>query len=65
MTLLVLGVALWCAAHLFKRIAPGVRAGMGEPGKGAGRSRVARIGGADGARLPLGGRHLLLGAAAR
>lgn len=35
MTLLVLGVALWCAAHLFKRIAPGVRAGMGEPGKGA------------------------------
>ena len=34
MTLLVLGVALWWAAHLFKRIAPGVRAGMGERGKG-------------------------------
>ena len=34
MTLLVLGVALWSAAHLFKRLAPGMRAGMGEAGKG-------------------------------
>jgi len=34
MTLLVLGVALWSAAHLFKRFAPGMRAGMGEAGKG-------------------------------
>jgi len=31
---LILGVALWWAAHLFKRIAPGVRAPMGEAGKG-------------------------------
>lgn len=35
MVLLVIGVALWWAAHLFKRIAPGLRASMGEPGKGA------------------------------
>lgn len=31
---LILGVALWWAAHLFKRVAPGLRAGLGEPGKG-------------------------------
>ncbi|MDJ0826145.1 MAG: NnrU family protein [Rhodobacter sp.] len=31
---LVLGVALWWAAHLFKRIAPGLRDPMGEAGKG-------------------------------
>lgn len=36
MILLVLGVVLWWAAHLLKRLAPGVRAAMGEgPGKGA------------------------------
>lgn len=34
MTLLILGVALWWAAHLFKRVAPGARAGMGNAGKG-------------------------------
>lgn len=34
MTLLVLGVALWWAAHLFKRIAPGPRASLGDAGKG-------------------------------
>jgi hypothetical protein len=34
MTLLVLGVALWCAAHLFKRLAPQLRAPMGNAGKG-------------------------------
>lgn len=35
MTLLTLGVALWWVAHLFKRIAPGLRAALGEgPGKG-------------------------------
>ncbi len=34
MTLLILGVALWWAAHLFKRLAPGPRAKLGEPGKG-------------------------------
>jgi len=33
--LLVLGVALWWAAHLFKRVAPAQRASMGDPGKGA------------------------------
>ena len=31
---LILGVALWWGAHFFKRIAPDVRAGMGEAGKG-------------------------------
>lgn len=34
MTLLILGLALWWAAHLFKRLAPGARARMGDPGKG-------------------------------
>jgi uncharacterized membrane protein len=31
---LILGVALWWAAHLFKRVAPERRAAMGDPGKG-------------------------------
>lgn len=35
MTLLILGVALWWAAHLFKRLAPEARARMGNAGKGA------------------------------
>ncbi|MBP0481468.1 NnrU family protein [Sagittula salina] len=35
MLLLILGVALWWAAHLFKRIAPGPRAAMGNAGRGA------------------------------
>ena len=34
MTLLILGVALWWAAHLFKRMAPDARARLGDPGKG-------------------------------
>jgi uncharacterized membrane protein len=34
MTLLIAGVVLWCAAHLFKRVAPGPRAAMGNAGKG-------------------------------
>ncbi|WP_411892398.1 NnrU family protein [Yoonia sp. SDW83-1] len=34
MNLLIAGVALWWAVHLFKRIAPGPRARLGEPGKG-------------------------------
>ena len=34
MTILLLGLALWWAAHLFKRAAPLVRAGMGNAGKG-------------------------------
>ena len=34
MTLLVLGLLIWAAAHFFKRIAPGRRAAMGESGKG-------------------------------
>jgi uncharacterized membrane protein len=34
MTLLILGVALWWAAHLFKRVSPGARAAMGNAGKG-------------------------------
>jgi uncharacterized membrane protein len=32
--LLILGVALWSGAHLFKRLAPARRASMGEGGKG-------------------------------
>ncbi len=35
MILLSLGVALWWAAHLFKRLAPGLRAPMGTAGRGA------------------------------
>jgi uncharacterized membrane protein len=34
MILLVLGLALWWAAHLFKRLAPGPRLAMGDAGKG-------------------------------
>ncbi len=34
MTVLILGVALWWGAHLFKRLAPARRADMGEKGKG-------------------------------
>lgn len=34
MTLLILGLALWWAAHLFKRLAPAPRARLGDPGKG-------------------------------
>jgi len=34
MTLLILGLALWWAAHLFKRLAPEARARLGNPGKG-------------------------------
>ena len=35
MFLLILGVALWWAAHLFKRIAPAQRGAMGQSGRGA------------------------------
>ncbi len=34
MLLLVLGVLLWAGAHLFKRLAPGARAAMGDKGRG-------------------------------
>lgn len=34
MTLIVLGLALWWGAHLWKRLAPGSRAAVGAPGKG-------------------------------
>ena len=34
MTLIVLGLLLWWGAHLWKRVAPGPRALMGELGKG-------------------------------
>lgn len=34
MLILILGVALWCAAHLWKRVAPAQRARFGEKGKG-------------------------------
>ncbi|WP_342076658.1 NnrU family protein [Yoonia sp. SS1-5] len=34
MTLLIAGLALWWAAHLFKRLAPGPRAAMGAAGQG-------------------------------
>lgn len=35
MAILILGVALWWAAHLYKRLAPDHRARMGDAGKGA------------------------------
>jgi uncharacterized membrane protein len=34
MTYLILGLILWTAAHLFKRVAPELRARMGNAGKG-------------------------------
>ena len=34
MTLLILGLLLWFAAHWFKRLAPAARARLGDPGKG-------------------------------
>lgn len=34
MIILIAGLALWWAAHLFKRLAPEARAKLGEPGKG-------------------------------
>jgi uncharacterized membrane protein len=34
MTLIVLGLLLWWGAHLWKRLAPGSRAALGDPGKG-------------------------------
>lgn len=34
MTLLILGLLLWWASHLFKRLAPDARARMGDAGKG-------------------------------
>ena len=34
MTLLILGVVLWAAAHFFKRVLPGPRAALGNAGKG-------------------------------
>jgi uncharacterized membrane protein len=34
MALLIAGVVLWWAAHLFKRLAPEARAGLGDRGKG-------------------------------
>ncbi|MEB8388651.1 NnrU family protein [Rhodobacteraceae bacterium KMM 6894] len=34
MLILILGVALWSGAHLFKRLAPDVRANMGDKGRG-------------------------------
>lgn len=33
MTILILGLAIWVGAHLFKRLAPGPRARLGDPGK--------------------------------
>ena len=34
MTLLIIGLALWILAHWFKRLAPNLRASLGDPGKG-------------------------------
>ncbi|HEY9037570.1 MAG TPA: NnrU family protein [Roseovarius sp.] len=34
MAILILGLALWCGGHFFKRAAPGARARMGDKGKG-------------------------------
>lgn len=35
MTLILIGLFLWIAPHLLKRLAPGLRARLGDPGKGA------------------------------
>ena len=35
MAMLIAGVLLWSGAHLFKRLAPGTRAGLGAAGRGA------------------------------
>ncbi len=44
MTLLVLGVVLWAAAHLFKRAAPGARAGLTDAlGQGPAKGIVALV----------------------
>lgn len=32
--LMILGIALWIGAHVFKRLAPEIRSGLGEKGKG-------------------------------
>ena len=34
MTLLILGLVLWTAGHVFKRVLPDMRAGMGNAGRG-------------------------------
>lgn len=34
MNILIAGLFLWYAAHVFKRVAPGARARLGDPGKG-------------------------------
>jgi len=34
MTLLFLGLALWVLPHMLKRLAPGLRQGLGDPGRG-------------------------------
>lgn len=34
MNLLIAGVALWAGAHFFKRVTPGLRASLGDKGKG-------------------------------
>ena len=34
MTLLIIGSVLWILAHWFKRLAPDLRASLGDPGKG-------------------------------
>ena len=34
MTLLILGLLIWCLAHWFKRLVPDVRGKLGDPGKG-------------------------------
>jgi hypothetical protein len=52
--ILILGVALWSLAHLFKRIAPERRAADGRVRQGAGRDRAGRVDRADDLRLPLG-----------
>ncbi|MEL6887766.1 MAG: NnrU family protein [Pseudomonadota bacterium] len=38
---LIVGVGLWWAAHLFKRVAPARRSAMGDPGKGAVAAGIA------------------------
>ena len=46
MITLIAGVALWWAAHLFKRLAPAARANLGEKGYGIMAVAIARFAGA-------------------
>ena len=59
---LILGLALWFAAHLFKRVLPEKRAALGDPGKGLVAGAVLLSVGVDGDWLSERRRRVFLGA---